>query len=107
MSQGRSRSRDKEGKPMHALVVNVSLQPGHSEEGVTELETNVVPRVKQAPGVVGGYWTSSPDGAHGTSMVLFESETAAQAGAEMARNSPRPDFVTFDNVEVCEVVAHF
>lgn len=92
---------------MHALVVNVSIQPGHSEEGKAELETNVVPRVKEAPGVVAGYWASSPDGAHGTSMVLFESEATAQAGADMARNGPMPDFVTFDKVEVCEVVAHF
>jgi hypothetical protein len=40
-------------------------------------------------------------------MVLFESEATAQAGADMARNGPRPDFVTFDKLEVCEVVAHF
>jgi hypothetical protein len=92
---------------MHALVVNVSLKPGHKEEGVKELETNVVPLVKQAPGVVAGYWAGSPDGAHGTSMVLFDSEAAAQAGADMARNSPVPEFVTFDKLEVCEVVAHF
>lgn len=38
-------------------------------------------------------------------MILFESEEAARAGADMAQNSPRPDFVTFDTVEVCEVVA--
>jgi hypothetical protein len=92
---------------MHALVVNVSIQPGHDKEAQAELETNVVPRVKEAPGVVGGYWTRSPDGEHGTSMLLFESEAMAQAGADMARNGPRPDFVTFDKVEVCEVVAHF
>ena len=92
---------------MHALVVNVSLKPGTREEGQKELETNVVPRVKEAPGVVAAYWASSPDGAHGTSMVLFESEATAKAGADMARNGPRPDFVTFDKLEVCEVVAHF
>ena len=90
---------------MHALVVNVSLEPGHDEEGRTELETNVVPRVKQAPGVVAGYWAQSADGEHGYSMILFESEETARAGADMARNGPRPDFVSFDMVEVCEVVA--
>ncbi len=90
---------------MHALVVHVSLEPGHDEEGRTELETNVVPRVKQAPGVVAGYWAQSADGEHGYSMILFESEETAQTGADMARNGPRPDFVSFDKVEVCEVVA--
>ena len=92
---------------MHALVVHVSLEPGHREKGRTELETRVVPAVKQAPGVVSGYWSESPEGDHGYSMVFFESEATAQAGAEMARNGPRPDFITFDKVEVCEVVAQF
>jgi hypothetical protein len=92
---------------MHALVVHVSLEQGHREEGRKELETRVVPAVKQAPGVVAGYWSESPEGDHGYSMVFFESEAAAQAGAEMARNGPRPDFITFDKVEVCEVVAQF
>jgi len=64
-----------------------------------------VPAVKQAPGVVAGYWAEAPDAEHGYSMVLFESEEAARAAADMARNAPRPDFITFDKVEVCEVVA--
>ena len=92
---------------MHALVIHVSLEPGHREEGRKELETRVVPAVKQAPGVVSGYWSESPEGDHGYSMVFFESEATAQAGGEMARNGPRPDFITFDKVEVCEVVAQF
>jgi hypothetical protein len=92
---------------MHALVVHVSLEAGHDEEGRTELETNVVPMVKQAPGVVAGYWTQSPDGNHGYSMVLFESEENARAASDMAQTGPRPDFVSFDKIEVCEVVAHF
>lgn len=90
---------------MHALVILVRLEPGHDAEGRAELETNVVPRVRQAPGVVAGYWAQSPKGDRGYSMILFESEEAARAGADMAQNSPRPDFVTFDTVEVCEVVA--
>jgi hypothetical protein len=92
---------------MHALMVHVSIQPGHDEESRAELKANVVPRAKEAPGVVAGHWTRSPDGEHGVAMVLFESEETAQAGADMARSGPRPDFVTFDKVEVCEVVAHF
>lgn len=92
---------------MHALVVHVSIQPGRDEESRVQLETNVVPRAKEAPGVVAGYWTRSPDGEHGVAMVFFEGEEAAKAGAEMAQSVPRPDYVTFDKVEVSEVVAHF
>ena len=90
---------------MNALLVNVTIDAGHADDAQTELETNVVPRVKEAPGVVSAYWMRSADGTHGSSVVLFESEGAARAGAEMAQNTPRPDFIHFDSVEVREVVA--
>ena len=40
-------------------------------------------------------------------MVIFENEEAARAAADNIPNLPTPDFVTFDNIEVREVVAHF
>ena len=91
---------------MHAVVVTVTIEPGHGDEAVAQLETNVVPAVKQAPGVVSGYWLVPSEG-HGLSLVLFETEEAARAAAEAVPNRPMPDFVTFDKVEVREVVAHF
>jgi quinol monooxygenase YgiN len=90
---------------MHALLVSVSIEAGHDQEAQAQLESNVVPTVKQAPGLVSGYWMRSSDGQHGSSVVLFESEEAARAAAEMVPNTPRPDFITFDSVEVREVVA--
>ena len=90
---------------MHALVVTVSIEPGRSEEAQAQLEANVVPRVKETPGVVSGYWTRSSDGQHGSSIILFENEEAARAAADAIPNFPRPDFITFDSVEVREVVA--
>ncbi|TMK29510.1 MAG: hypothetical protein E6G61_09485 [Actinobacteria bacterium] len=92
---------------MHAVVVTVSIEPGHAEEAKAQLETNVLPRAKETPWVVSGYWTRSPDGEHGFSMVIFENEEAARAAADNIPNLPTPDFVTFDNIEVREVVAHF
>jgi hypothetical protein len=92
---------------MHAVVASVTIDPGRAEEAKAYLESNIVPRVKQAPGAVSGYWTHSSDGGHGSGMVVFESEEAARAGAEAIPNIPRPDFVTFDSIEVREVVAHF
>src|SRR5215204_744299 len=44
------------------------------------LREEIVPGVKQAPGLVAGYWTRKADS--GTSMVVFESEDAANAMAE-------------------------
>jgi hypothetical protein len=90
---------------VHALLVTVSIDPGRGEEAQAQLESNVVPRVKETPGVVSGYWTRSSDGQHGSSIVLFENEQAARAAAEAIPNIPRPDFITFDTIEVGEVVA--
>ena len=89
---------------MHAVVTRVSIQSGHEDEAMEHLKTNVVPRVKEAPGIVSGYWLVPKDG-HGFAFVVFESEEAARGAAEMAKNAPRPDSVTFDSIEVREVVA--
>lgn len=91
---------------MHAVLVTVSIEPGHDEEAQAQLETTVVPRVKEAPGVVAGYWMRSSDGQHGSSVILLENEEAARAAADMIPNTPRPDSVTIDSIEVREVVAH-
>jgi quinol monooxygenase YgiN len=92
---------------MHALLVSVTIEPGHDEDAQAQLDGTVVPMVKQAPGVISGYWMRSSDGQNGTSVVLFENEEAAGAAADMIPNQPRPDFITFSSVEVREVVAHF
>jgi hypothetical protein len=89
---------------MHAVVVKVTLRD--FEEARSTLVTEVVPRVSQAPGFVAGYWTRSADGNSGLSMVVFDSEDAARAAAEMVPQMPRPESVTIDSVDVREVVAH-
>jgi heme-degrading monooxygenase HmoA len=90
---------------MHAVVAQVSIQSGHEEESLEHLRTNVVPRVKQAPGVVAGYWLGPKDG-HGMAVTIWDSEEAARNSIEMARNAPRPDSVTFDGFEVREVIGN-
>jgi hypothetical protein len=85
---------------MHAVVVNVTV---HDREAATaSLNDQVVPRVSGAPGFVAGYWVGLPGG-KGTSTIVFESEEAASAAAEQLQ--PPGDFVSFDSVEVGEVVA--
>jgi hypothetical protein len=90
---------------MHAVVSRVSIQAGHEEESLEHLRSNVLPRVKQAPGLVAGFWIAPEEG-HGLALTVFESEEAARAAAEMAQNAARPDSVTFDSVDVREVIAH-
>ena len=87
---------------MHAVVVQVSIQD--FERGREFLNNEVVPRVKQAPGFVAGYWARTPDN-HGRSMLVFESEESAQAAKQMIESNNPDEAVTLDSVEVGEVVA--
>ena len=85
---------------MHAVVVNVTV---HDPDAATAaLRDQVVPQVSGTPGFVAGYWLGL-EGGRGTSVIVFESEDAARSAAAQAQ-SPG-DYVTFDNVEIGEVVA--
>jgi hypothetical protein len=89
---------------MFAVVGQVSIDAGREDESTDFLKANVVPRVQQAPGLVGGYWVSVQDG-KGLGFLLFETEEAARRAAEMAKDQPRPDYITSADFNVREVVA--
>ncbi len=86
---------------MHAVVVKVRISDLDTAESA--LREQVVPRASQAPGFVAGYWTRKDD--TGLSIVVFESEEAANGMSEQVR-SMAPTGVTVEDVEVREVVAH-
>lgn len=86
---------------MHAVVVKVTVN--EQEAADRGLHEQVVPGVSQAPGFVAGYWTRKDN--TGLSMVIFESEEAANGMGERVP-SIIPDTVTLESVEVREVVAH-
>ena len=65
---------------MHAVVLMVTIND--PEAAISKLREEVVPAVKQAPGLVAGYWTRKDD--LGIGMVIFESEDAANAASERA-----------------------
>jgi len=90
---------------MHAVVVNVSIAPGQFEAAQKALREQVVPRVKQAPGFVKGFWTIRDDSAQGTSMIVFRTKQDAENAVAMIRNSPPPPGVTLNSVELREVIA--
>ncbi len=86
---------------MYAVVATVDITDG--EAATKGLAEQVIPMVKQAPGFVGGYWVRLDEG-HGTSIVVFETEAQARAGApEVGGGSPG---VTFTSVIFGEVAAH-
>jgi hypothetical protein len=87
---------------MHAVVVRVELVD--SDAAMSLLREQVVPRVSDAPGFVRGYWTWK-DGT-GLSMVVFETEEAAERMGEIVATMIDPAAVILEGVEVREVVAH-
>ena len=86
---------------MYAVLVNVTITDPDSAE--TTLRDEVVPRAKQAPGFVAGYWTRKDN--TGVSMVIFESEEQAEAMGERLPTLV-PEDVNLEGYEVREVVAH-
>ena len=84
---------------MHAVVVNVEItDPDAARQGLAE----IVPQVTSAPGFVAGYWVRIDD-RRGTSVVVFETEDQARAGAPPADGSAPG--VTMTSVSVGEVLA--
>jgi heme-degrading monooxygenase HmoA len=86
---------------MHAVVLNVTVNDANA--ATAALRNQVVPQVSGTPGFVAGYWVRL-EGDRGTSVVVFESEDAARSAAAQAQ--PPGAFLTFDSVEVGEVVAN-
>jgi hypothetical protein len=87
---------------MHAVLVRVTVND--PEQATQKLRDEIVPRVRQAPGLVAGYWVTIDDN-QGRSIVVFESEEAANAAADQVRGMSF-EFVTLNSVDVHEVVAH-
>jgi hypothetical protein len=85
---------------MHAVVLNVTVND--PDAATATLQDEVVPQVSGTPGFVAGYWVRL-EGGRGTSLVVFESEDAARSAAAQAQLPG--DSLTFDSVEVGEVVA--
>jgi hypothetical protein len=87
---------------VHAVVVRVTIKDRESAQ--KRLDEDVVPRISQAPGFRAGYWTWKEN--TGLSMVIFDSEDAANQASDQARAMVQGiDAVDLENVEVREVVA--
>ena len=86
---------------MHAVVLNVTVTD--ADAAAAAVRDQVVPQVSGTPGFVAGYWVRLDEG-RGTAVVVFESEDAASSAAAEAQ--PPGDLMTFDSVEVGEVVAN-
>jgi len=87
----------------YAIVGISRLKPGATPEVVT----NILERMKAAPGFVSGAVAWSTDGERGRSMFLFDTEDGAASALEQALSSMPADApMEIESAEVCEVVAH-
>ena len=86
---------------MYALVVRVTLDD--VDAAVRALREETIPRVKEAPGLVAGYWTRKDN--TGLAMIIYESEEAANGGLGRFQETP-PAHVTVESAELREVVEH-
>lgn len=89
---------------MYAVVVREAGDRTLIEGSDPHVVANVVPRVRNAPGIVSALWMT--DGSGGTlNIMVFESEEAARAALEPARNAPRPPFMRVTDASVYRVAA--
>ena len=87
---------------MHAVVARSTIED--FEQARKFLREEGIPRLSQMPGFVTGHWVRLGENA-GASMIVFETEEAAQTAAEMFRTNP-PPAVTPTSIEVGEIQEH-
>jgi hypothetical protein len=87
---------------MHAVITSVTIEDQAAAENY--LREQIVPRAKQAPGFVAGYWVRTEE--EGRGVIVFESEDAARGAADRIREgiAGNPG-ATLKGVTVGEVVA--
>ena len=58
---------------MYAALVKLTIDPARAPAAAAAFTNEILPRVKSAEGLVGGYWLDPVDG-QGFGFVLFETE---------------------------------
>ena len=63
---------------MYAALMRLIIDPALAPAAAAAFTTHILPRVRNAPGFVAGYWMEPVDG-RGFGFVLFEREEHARA----------------------------
>jgi len=95
-----------EGDLMFAVVVQERGEAERVRGSRDHVEANVVPQVRNAPGIVSATFTTD-EGGRTLNLFLFQTEDSAQMAVEWIRGAPRPPFMRLETVELREVLAHF
>ena len=90
---------------MHAVAGVVKVDTSREDEARQLLKDFVVPTASALAGFQSGTWTRAVDADTGHSLLLFDSEENARAGAAAMSQGPPPGApVTVVSVTVCEVL---
>jgi len=73
---------------MYGVIIQVKVDRDCDGAMRVIIDDEVVPNARQLPGFVGGSWFRSLKGGGATAVMLFDSEDAACAVAERARQGP-------------------
>jgi hypothetical protein len=90
---------------MHAVVVNVELDPARFDEEQGILEGRVIPMFTSQDGFASGRWFRTVDGTRGHATVLFDSQSAANAARDAMPSFPADAPVKLLDAQVFEVIA--
>jgi hypothetical protein len=90
---------------MHAVVVDVELDPERFDEERAILEGQVIPMFIGQAGFASGRWFRSSDGGRGHATVLFDTVSSANAARDNMPNFPPDAPVKLLNAQVFEVIA--
>lgn len=92
---------------MYAAIRRSRFDPSQFDGASTRLEDEIIPRVRQLPGAVGGYWFRPVDGV-GMSILIFETKEDAERPLPNAQpeESPAPGVIV-ESLDVLEVVGKF
>ncbi len=91
---------------MFAVIVQESGDPRQVLQSGHHVATNVLPRARNAPGIVSATWTAD-EGGRCLNVLVFEDEEAARTAVDRIRSAVRPPFMRVDSIELREVLAHF
>lgn len=88
---------------MHAALVTLTVDPDQAPAAAEALVSDILPRVRSAPGFVAGYWLEPADG-QGFSIVLCQTEEQAREAAPPVSSWAAPG-IAITAVEVRRVAA--
>ena len=88
---------------MHAALVTLTVDAEQAPAAAEALTSDILPRVRSAPGFVVGYWLEPAEG-RGFSIVMFETEEQARQAAPPVSSWAAPG-IAITEVEFRRVAA--